>query len=211
MWFIWNRRWLIFLEWQVVIGALWWFHCFSCSVGLISLHCFVGAWHTINVWLGWYQPWKPFQNRHIVMSVCILQDQDKEYVGFATLPNQVHRKSVKKGFDFTLMVAGKSWFAHNFEESAIDKVLYLTSFLFLRLKGSLAWESPPWSTVSFSQIFTKIGSFSMLKVRGPLFFLDKFYQQYMNIWRHHRGPAVPELVDQTLCFSSLPTNSSLIT
>lgn len=34
---------------------------------------------------------------------------DKEYVGFATLPNQVHRKSVKKGFDFTLMVAGMGW------------------------------------------------------------------------------------------------------
>lgn len=34
--------------------------------------------------------------------------QDKQYVGFATLPNQVHRKSVKKGFDFTLMVAGMS-------------------------------------------------------------------------------------------------------
>ncbi|TRY55242.1 hypothetical protein DNTS_014556 [Danionella cerebrum] len=31
--------------------------------------------------------------------------REKEYVGFATLPNQVHRKSVKKGFDFTLMVA----------------------------------------------------------------------------------------------------------
>lgn len=37
--------------------------------------------------------------------LCPWQD-DKEYVGFATLPNQVHRKSVKKGFDFTLMVAG---------------------------------------------------------------------------------------------------------
>uniref|UniRef100_A0A4X1USE1 Septin 5 n=1 Tax=Sus scrofa TaxID=9823 RepID=A0A4X1USE1_PIG len=36
------------------------------------------------------------------------QDIDKQYVGFATLPNQVHRKSVKKGFDFTLMVAGES-------------------------------------------------------------------------------------------------------
>ncbi|XP_046876884.1 septin 4a [Hypomesus transpacificus] len=36
------------------------------------------------------------------------EDQDKEYVGFATLPNQVHRKSVKKGFAFTLMVAGES-------------------------------------------------------------------------------------------------------
>nr|XP_044988298.1 septin-5 isoform X3 [Jaculus jaculus] len=34
-----------------------------------------------------------------------LKDIDKQYVGFATLPNQVHRKSVKKGFDFTLMVA----------------------------------------------------------------------------------------------------------
>uniref|UniRef100_A0A3Q2Q9Y2 Septin 5 n=1 Tax=Fundulus heteroclitus TaxID=8078 RepID=A0A3Q2Q9Y2_FUNHE len=30
-----------------------------------------------------------------------------EYVGFATLPRQLHRKSVKKGFDFTLMVAGE--------------------------------------------------------------------------------------------------------
>lgn len=36
-------------------------------------------------------------------------------MGFATLPNQVHRKSVKKGFDFTLMVAGKKgggWGGH---------------------------------------------------------------------------------------------------
>uniref|UniRef100_A0A3Q2NUN3 Septin 5 n=1 Tax=Fundulus heteroclitus TaxID=8078 RepID=A0A3Q2NUN3_FUNHE len=32
---------------------------------------------------------------------------DREYVGFATLPRQLHRKSVKKGFDFTLMVAGE--------------------------------------------------------------------------------------------------------
>ena len=29
------------------------------------------------------------------------------YVGFANLPNQVHRKSVKKGFNFTVMVVGK--------------------------------------------------------------------------------------------------------
>lgn len=38
--------------------------------------------------------------------------QEKQYVGFATLPNQVHRKSVKKGFDFTLMVAGEFFFIH---------------------------------------------------------------------------------------------------
>lgn len=31
-------------------------------------------------------------------------------MGFAALPNQLHRKSVKKGFDFTLMVAGLGGF-----------------------------------------------------------------------------------------------------
>ncbi|XP_067013534.2 septin-2 isoform X2 [Anabrus simplex] len=33
---------------------------------------------------------------------------DREYIGFATLPEQIHRKSVKRGFDFTLMVVGDS-------------------------------------------------------------------------------------------------------
>jgi len=30
------------------------------------------------------------------------------YVGFANLPNQVYRKSVKRGFEFTLMVVAVS-------------------------------------------------------------------------------------------------------
>ncbi|XP_023290793.1 septin-2 [Orussus abietinus] len=34
--------------------------------------------------------------------------QDRDYIGFATLPEQVHRKSVKRGFEFTLMVLGES-------------------------------------------------------------------------------------------------------
>lgn len=33
---------------------------------------------------------------------------DDEYIGFATLPEQVHRKAVRKGFDFTLMVVGET-------------------------------------------------------------------------------------------------------
>ena len=36
------------------------------------------------------------------------------YVGFANLPNQVHRKSVRKGFQFTAMVVGQSSFASAF-------------------------------------------------------------------------------------------------
>uniref|UniRef100_A0A3Q0QUR0 Septin 5 n=1 Tax=Amphilophus citrinellus TaxID=61819 RepID=A0A3Q0QUR0_AMPCI len=46
----------------------------------------------------------------------------EEYVGFATLPNQVHRKSVKKGFDFTLMVAGESGLG----KSTLVNSLFLT-------------------------------------------------------------------------------------
>lgn len=33
---------------------------------------------------------------------------DRDYIGFATLPEQVHRKSVKRGFEFTLMVVGET-------------------------------------------------------------------------------------------------------
>ncbi|CAK6444977.1 unnamed protein product [Pipistrellus nathusii] len=48
---------------------------------------------------------------------------DKEYVGFAALPNQLHRKSIKKGFDFTLMVAGESGLG----KSTLINSLFLTN------------------------------------------------------------------------------------
>lgn len=35
-------------------------------------------------------------------------DRDRDYIGFATLPEQVHRKSVKRGFEFTLLVVGET-------------------------------------------------------------------------------------------------------
>ncbi|KAI8369097.1 Septin-domain-containing protein [Choanephora cucurbitarum] len=40
--------------------------------------------------------------------ITILRKKLQGYVGFANLPNQVHRKSVKKGFQFTCMVVGES-------------------------------------------------------------------------------------------------------
>ncbi|KAJ3189302.1 hypothetical protein HDU85_002930 [Gaertneriomyces sp. JEL0708] len=43
-----------------------------------------------------------------VATVPIVKKKLAGYVGFHNLPNQVHRKSVKKGFQFTLMVAGES-------------------------------------------------------------------------------------------------------
>ncbi|CAG5946633.1 unnamed protein product [Menidia menidia] len=44
------------------------------------------------------------------------------YVGFASLPNQVHRKSVKKGFEFTPMVVGESGLG----KSTLINSLFLT-------------------------------------------------------------------------------------
>lgn len=44
------------------------------------------------------------------------------YVGFANLPNQVFRKSVKKGFQFTLMVVGESGLG----KSTLINSLFLT-------------------------------------------------------------------------------------
>merc|ERR1712168_1172733 len=45
------------------------------------------------------------------------------FIGFANLPNQVHRKSVKKGFEFTLMVVGESGLG----KSTLINSLFLTN------------------------------------------------------------------------------------
>ncbi|KAJ3082115.1 hypothetical protein HK102_001911 [Quaeritorhiza haematococci] len=42
------------------------------------------------------------------VTIPVVKKKLNGYVGFHNLPNQVHRKSVKKGFQFTLMVVGES-------------------------------------------------------------------------------------------------------
>lgn len=47
---------------------------------------------------------------------------DREYIGFASLPDQIHRKTIKKGFEFTLMVAGETGLG----KSTLINTLFLT-------------------------------------------------------------------------------------
>lgn len=50
----------------------------------------------------------PFKSFIIFVYVSLHQQKIPDnYVGFVNLPNQVYRKSVKRGFEFTLMVVGE--------------------------------------------------------------------------------------------------------
>lgn len=42
------------------------------------------------------------------MDTVKIKVEDDEFIGFASLPEQVHRKAVRRGFDFSLMVLGDS-------------------------------------------------------------------------------------------------------
>ncbi|CAG08574.1 unnamed protein product [Tetraodon nigroviridis] len=82
------------------------------------------------------------------------EPEEKQYVGFSSLPSQVNRKSVKKGFDFTLMVAGESGMG----KSTLINSLFLTDLYRDRKLLNAEGESSPLRLKSFtSHGVTQIG------------------------------------------------------
>jgi hypothetical protein len=67
------------------------------------------------------------------------------YVGFANLPNQVYRKAVKKGFDFTLMVVG----AYSSLIIVLQQLLYFLFCLPFLLLSSTFFHFLPLSSTFF--------------------------------------------------------------
>lgn len=59
-------------------------------------------------WLALFCHHSNFVSFLIFQHLGLRNSYDRDYIGFATLPEQVHRKSVKRGFDFTLMVIGET-------------------------------------------------------------------------------------------------------
>lgn len=66
------------------------------------------------------------------------------YVGFANLPNQWHRKSVRKGFSFNVMVVGR--LCHTVPGNHNTKVT----------QASQDWENPPSSILSSTPLSTHL-------------------------------------------------------
>jgi len=107
----------------------------------------------------------------------------ESYVGFANLPNQVFRKSVKKGFQFTLMVVG---------ESGLGKSTLINSLFLTDLYVNTAYED---AASKFGKTMTVNASTFELKeggVRLQLTIVDT--------------PGFGDNIDNTDCWNSVIQN-----
>lgn len=99
-----------------------------------------------------------------------------DYVGFANLPNQVYRKAVKRGFDFTLMVVGTYHVTKRAVSRVIRNLIRTRYTITSKVKNnvcllfSIQWQTckahiNPISTIR-SELITGVGTDSSLQING---------------------------------------------
>ncbi|CAO3640576.1 unnamed protein product [Cunninghamella blakesleeana] len=89
-------------------------------------------------------------NGALSSAITVVRKKLSGYVGFANLPNQVHCKSVKKGFEFTAMVVGESGLG----KSTLVNTLFNTQLYPPRESAELSHETP--QTVEVQSITSDI-------------------------------------------------------
>ncbi|KAL5467375.1 hypothetical protein EMCRGX_G031592 [Ephydatia muelleri] len=115
------------------------------------------------------------------------------FVGYANLPNQVFRKAVKRGFQFTLMVVGQSGLGKStllnslfmtdlYEDSAyegspyrIPKTIEIRTSTVHMQEGGVHLELTLVDTPGFGDVINNVDCWSPI-----LNFIDKKYEDYLN-------------------------------
>ncbi|XP_041375525.1 septin-7-like isoform X2 [Gigantopelta aegis] len=144
------------------------------------------------------------------------------YVGFANLPNQVYRKSVKRGFDFTLMVVGESGLG----KSTLINSLFVTDLYCQEYVGPSHRIKKTVSVETTNVVIKENGvTLRLTIVDTPGFgdavdnsncwqpvtdFIDSKYEEFLNAEsRVSREPIIPDHRVHTCLYFISPTSHGL--
>lgn len=90
------------------------------------------------------------------------QKEIQNYWGFANFPNQVFRRAVKNGFDFTLMVVGKPLVIFTVVKieflgrSGLGKSTFINTLFLAEINNLNEKDAPPTSTASTVRVETQL-------------------------------------------------------